>query len=167
MRRKTKYEIVAVILVLIILTIIYWYATIPRMKYITLTDLVEIQYQPQPPPSTCSPPCVGTQACLAGVCTNAYPIFKYIFAKPLPDLAGGNVTIKSFTPKGVAANNAQLVNVLINGLITSNVPFEPIILSNTILASNVMPNGISQYLTKPMNISGTGSVLISISPSTS
>ncbi len=167
MHRKTKYIIIAVLVFLIILAASIWYKNFPRIKYVKLQNLVSITYQPQPPPTVCSPACTGNSICLAGICTSAYPTFVYTFSKPgeFTDqlLSQGTLSLKSFTLIGADQSDTQKVQ-LVELLIKNNVPFTGDIVSNTEIGANVMPMGILQKFQNTVTVNGIGELTLTIPP---
>lgn len=167
MRRKTKYSIIAVLILLIIILAAIWYKTLPRIKYVKLPNLISITYQPQPPPMICSPACTGNNICLAGICTSVYPTFLYVFGDSTGFteelLSEGTLSLKSFTLSSKDANNplkAELVELLIK----NNVPFTGQFVSNTSIGSNVMPTGILQKFQNSITVNGIGELTLMIPP---
>lgn len=149
MYRKTKNQLIAVIIVLIVITIVAWYLLLPRPHVIRLTNLAEISYSP--PSST---------TCPSGACP---PNFTFKFSSPLPaSVAAGTAVLKSFTLSPISTTNAAMANYIIGVLIKNSVPFTPVMSNSHTITSNTMPAAVRKIIVQPVSFAGIGEMDVTI-----
>lgn len=131
MDRKTKSQLIAVVVVALIAVIVAWYVRTRQVHY-QLESLTRIDYTPA-----------------------AAPYLTYTFSQPLPagQLAGNAAVLKSFTVAADSPTPPATANALI-GLLTKGLPFVPDAQTTpNVLTSNTLPAGAPRT---QMSITGGG-----------
>lgn len=123
MLRRTKDELVAVIILALVAVFAAWYATYPRRRYAKVATLVGIEVHPPPPPSEECGSCPAGTTCVGRVCSEVPPVVAFRFSEPLPKALAvdQSALLKSFNSNDPLA--PQVVAAL-----TANggVPFIPV-----------------------------------------
>lgn len=157
--RKTKSQLIAVVIVALIAVIAAWYVT-TRQTYYQYSTLVRIDYVPPPAASICSPACPTGQSCVGGGCVATTPFLTFTFSQPLApsQVAGNTASFKSFAVGADSPTSATAAGPFTELL--TKVPFAPDPqTSATVITTNTLPAGAS---TTAMTITGSGSMWFAV-----
>lgn len=137
MRRKTRNQLVAVVIVALVIIIAVWRTRL-RPSYFQATTLTQISYQP---PSA----------------ANKDPYLVYTFSQPLPAdaIRGTSAVLKGFSVGAASPTRGPAADALVSRLV-NGVPFVPGALDGAPLTQLTTTTVPASMPTTPVAVSGTG-----------
>ena len=177
MRSRTKLQLIATVLLLLIAVAVTFYATYPRQKYMKIDTLKGITIRPVPPSVTGCVSCPSGQVCAGNnLCLIVPPVISFEFSASLPpDIASDKTALlKSFVvDPSLAASNPALSSAatdMVNALVLNGgVPFAPELTPmRTEVTTNSVPAALQPHVAAlpPDGISfgGTGEMWFALPP---